>query len=75
MSEHKNQFEHKIILVTGSTQGVGAETAKLFALRGAKGIIICGRSEDKGNIVKEEIEKIGSECFFVKTNLENLDLF
>ena len=31
MSEHKNQFENKIILVTGSTQGVGAETAKLFA--------------------------------------------
>ncbi len=73
MSEHKNQFENKIIIITGSTQGVGAETAKLFALRGAKGIVICGRSEDKGNLVKEEIEKMGSECFFVKTNLENLD--
>ena len=73
MSEHKNQFKNKIIIITGSTQGIGAETAKLFALRGAKGIVICGRSEDKGNLVKDEIEKIGSECFFVKTNLENLD--
>ena len=36
----KKQFENKVIIVTGSTQGSGAETAKLFAYRGAKGITI-----------------------------------
>ena len=27
----KNQFHNKVVIVTGSTQGSGAETAKLFA--------------------------------------------
>ena len=38
ISEQSNQFKNKIIIVTGSTQGSGAETAKLLANRGAKGI-------------------------------------
>ncbi len=33
-----SQFKDKVIIVTGSTQGSGAETAKLLAHRGAKGI-------------------------------------
>ena len=49
------QFQDKIIVITGSTQGSGAETAKLLANRGAKGITICGRNEKKGNKVKSEI--------------------
>ena len=39
------QFKNKIIIITGSTQGSGAETAKLLASRGAKGITICGRND------------------------------
>jgi NAD(P)-dependent dehydrogenase (short-subunit alcohol dehydrogenase family) len=42
------QFKNQVVIVTGSTQGSGAETAKLFAHRGAEGITICGRNEDKG---------------------------
>ena len=64
-----SQFENKVIIVTGSTQGSGAETARLLAHRGAKGITICGRKEKEGLEVKEEIEKIGSECIFVKADL------
>jgi len=64
-----SQFKDKVIIVTGSTQGSGAETAKLFAHRGAKGITICGRKEKEGNNIKEEIEKIGSECIFIKADL------
>ena len=43
----KQQFKNKVIIITGSTQGSGAETARLFASRGAKAITICGRQEDK----------------------------
>ena len=38
ISEQSNQFKNKIIIVTGSTQGSGAETAKLLANRGAKAV-------------------------------------
>ena len=64
-----SQFKDKVIIVTGSTQGSGAETAKLLAHRGAKGITICGRKEKEGLEIKNDIEKIGSECIFVKADL------
>ena len=65
----KKQFEDKVIIVTGSTQGSGAETAKLFAARGAKAITICGRQENKGIQIKKEIEQLGTKCLYVKADL------
>jgi len=72
-SDHKHQFKDKVAIITGSTQGSGAETAKLFASRGAKGITICGRNNDKGLAVKKEIEQIGSKCLYIKADLANVD--
>ena len=46
--DSKKQIEGKVVIITGSTQGSGAETAKLFAARGAKAITIWGRQENKG---------------------------
>ena len=50
----KNQFKDKVIVITGSTQGSGAETAKLFAHRGAKAITICGRQEEQFTVMIKE---------------------
>ena len=72
ISEQSNQFNNNILIVTGSTQGSGAETAKLLASRGAKGITICGRNKEKGNKVKSEIESIGAECLYVQADLETV---
>ena len=72
-SDLSNQFKGKNIIVTGSTQGIGAETAKLFAARGANSITICGRQEEKGNKVKKEIEDLGSKCIYVKADLANVE--
>jgi NAD(P)-dependent dehydrogenase (short-subunit alcohol dehydrogenase family) len=64
-----NQFENKIAVITGGTQGLGAATAELFAARGAEGIIICGRSEAKGKEQVSKLEKLGSRAVFVKADL------
>ena len=72
-SDQKSQFKDKVMIVTGSTQGSGAETAKLFAHRGAKAITICGRQEEQGEAIKEKIETIGSKCLYVKADLSNVD--
>ena len=72
-SEIKNQFEGKVIIITGSTQGSGAETAKLFAARGAKAITICGRQENKGLQIKKEIEELGAKCLYVKADLSKVE--
>ena len=73
LSDQKTQFKDKVMIVTGSTQGSGAETAKLFAHRGAKAITICGRQEELGEAIKEQIETIGSKCLYVKADLSNVD--
>ena len=73
LSDQKTQFNNKVVVVTGSTQGSGAETAKLFAHRGAKAITICGRQEEQGEAIKEQIETIGSKCLYVKADLSNVE--
>jgi NAD(P)-dependent dehydrogenase (short-subunit alcohol dehydrogenase family) len=69
VTDLKNQFKDKVVIITGSTQGIGAETAKLFAHRGAKAITICGRQKQLGETVKKEIESIGSRCIYLEADL------
>jgi 3-oxoacyl-[acyl-carrier protein] reductase len=39
-------FENQIVLITGSSKGIGRETALSFASRGAN-VVICGRDESR----------------------------
>ena len=73
LTNNKNQFKDKVVVITGSTQGIGEETAKLFAYRGAKAVTICGRNETKGLKVKKDIEEIGVKCLYVKADLAKVD--
>jgi NAD(P)-dependent dehydrogenase (short-subunit alcohol dehydrogenase family) len=49
----------KTILVTGSTDGIGFETAKMLVQKGHH-VLLHGRSPDKLNKVEEELAKIGT---------------
>jgi len=50
-------FKSKVVIITGSSTGIGASAAIKFASEGAKGIVIHGRQEEKLKKVKEECEK------------------
>ena len=73
LQDLSTQYKNKVVIVTGSTQGSGAEVAKLFAHRGAEAITICGRNEKQGLEIKSEIESIGSKCIFVKADLNEAE--
>lgn len=64
------QMDGKIAIVTGGTQGLGVAIARLFAQRGATGIVTCGRSRDEGEARAAEIaEATGAKVIFVPADL------
>ena len=69
-----SRMDGKIAIVTGGTQGLGAEVARLFAERGAKGIVICGRNAEKGEAKAAEIHAAtGADVLYVKADFANID--
>jgi len=66
------QFDGKVAVVTGGTQGLGEAIARLFAQRGAK-IVICGRNAARGKAVAAELARSGCRAEFVQADLADLD--
>ena len=60
-------------LVTGSTQGLGAATARAFAERGAAGVVVTGRNPERGEAVAGELAGLGCDARFVAGDLACLD--
>jgi len=52
-------FKSKVVIVTGSSGGIGATTAVKFAAEGASGLVIHGRKEAALHEVKEKCVKAG----------------
>ena len=58
-----DRLKDKVAIVTGSTSGIGIGIAKLYAAEGAK-VVICGRRQEKGQAVVDEITKEGGEAWY-----------
>ncbi|MEW1685498.1 SDR family oxidoreductase [Streptomyces sp. NPDC093594] len=65
------QFENQTALVTGSTSGIGRETALLLAEQGAS-VIVSGRNTLKGAETVAAIEAVGGKARFVAADLSDL---
>jgi NAD(P)-dependent dehydrogenase (short-subunit alcohol dehydrogenase family) len=63
------RLDGRIAIVTGGTQGLGEAIATDLIERGAKGLVICGRSADKGRAVAERLTKRGCKTEFVRADL------
>ena len=66
------RLANKVAIVTGSTFGIGKETAILFAQEGAK-VVVSGRTEDAGQRVAQEINAFGGEASFVQADVSKAD--
>ncbi len=64
----KDRFLNKVVLITGSSSGIGKGAALTFARQGAK-VVLASRSAGANEDLLQEIKSSGGEAFFVKTDV------
>jgi NAD(P)-dependent dehydrogenase (short-subunit alcohol dehydrogenase family) len=62
----------RIAIVTGGTQGLGETVARLFAARGAGGLVITGRNAERGKAVAVALTNGGCRTLFVRADLQKV---
>ncbi|SFA81677.1 SDR family oxidoreductase [Algoriphagus aquimarinus] len=65
------KLKDKVILVTGSSKGIGKEIAMTLAKEGAKIVVNHSNSEDKAREVVETIRNNGGEAIAIKADVSN----
>lgn len=65
-------MQHKVILITGGSDGLGAATAQKLALEGAS-VAICARGADKLQAVADGINAAGGKALAVATDVTKTD--
>jgi NAD(P)-dependent dehydrogenase (short-subunit alcohol dehydrogenase family) len=66
-------LQGRVAVITGGTQGLGEAVARVFAARGAAGIIICGRNISKGEIVAQDLTSEACKAIFVHADLAQVE--
>lgn len=65
------KLDGKVAIITGSTSGMGRETAYLFAKEGAK-VVVTGRNEERAKAVVDRIKADGGEAIYVLADTSDM---
>jgi NAD(P)-dependent dehydrogenase (short-subunit alcohol dehydrogenase family) len=64
------QFQDKVVLVTGGTSGIGRATAVAFGREGAT-VVVSGRRVEEGNETVGLVQGAGGQGLFVRADVSN----
>ena len=65
MEQIPQRLTGKVVVVTGSTRGLGAAMAKRFAAEGAA-VVVSGRHVERGRAVEQEIRDEGGQARYIR---------
>ena len=57
-----------VVLITGALTGIGRAAAEIFAKEGAR-VVVSGRRDKEGQELVAELQKLGAEAIFVRTDV------
>ncbi|MBK1670762.1 short-chain dehydrogenase [Rhodovibrio sodomensis] len=66
------RLDGRTYVISGGTQGLGAATARVFAARGADGLVLCGRNRENGDALAAELSRSGCDARFVEADLTDV---
>jgi len=67
-------LEGRVAIITGGGTGIGAETARVFARHGARGIVLAARTQSDLDAVAHELEtRHGTRALPVRTDVKDED--
>lgn len=70
----KNRFEDKVVIVTGSSLGIGFAAAQGFAQEGAH-VVLCARNEQRLVDATKNIQSLGGAASYRAIDLEDTSTF
>jgi NAD(P)-dependent dehydrogenase (short-subunit alcohol dehydrogenase family) len=68
MTKRNDRLNGKVVLVVGSTMGIGRAIALAAGREGAR-VVVAGRSEEQGAAVARQIVEEGSDGVFAKVDV------
>jgi NAD(P)-dependent dehydrogenase (short-subunit alcohol dehydrogenase family) len=68
-----HRLHGRVVIVTGSTQGLGAQIARRVVALGAAGVVVCGRDRERGERGRDELIGVGADALFVAADLADPD--
>lgn len=66
-------FKNKVVLVTGSSRGIGRSIAVRFAKEGANVVINYRSNEKEANVITEIISSYGNDCMCYRADVSSED--
>jgi short-subunit dehydrogenase len=65
MSVRLKPVSEQVVVITGASSGIGLATARMFAERGVRGLVLVARNEDAIRKVAEELDRGGTRAIAV----------